>query len=97
MPPTVTAPAIGLDEETLRRLVPDYRVVLHNDDHNTMDHVVESLLRVVPSVGPEEAVRIMYEAHESGSATVIVCPKEPAEHYREGLEGRRLTATIEPV
>ena len=47
---TPALPETGLDEETLKRLVPPYRVILHNDDHNSMDHVVRSLLRCVPSL-----------------------------------------------
>ena len=90
-------PGTELDEETLSKLLPPYRVVLHNDDHNTMDHVIRSLLRCVPSLSPEEAATIMLEAHEKGQATVIECPKEAAEHYREALESCGLTATIEPA
>ena len=88
-------PGIEVQEETLRRLLPPFRVVLHNDDHNSMDHVVRSLLRSVPSLTVERAAEIMLEAHNHGQASVIVCPKEAAEHYRERLESCGLTATIE--
>lgn len=90
-------PGISFDEETLKRLLPPYRVILHNDDHNSMDHVVRSLLRSVPSLTIEEAVQVMMTAHENGQATVIECPKEAAEHYRDSLESCGLTATIEPA
>lgn len=89
------APRTDLDEEALLALVPPWRVVLHNDDHNTMEHVVESLVRCVPSLTVEEAAAIMLEAHTEGRATVVECPKEAAEHYRDALESRGLTATIE--
>lgn len=95
--PAGTAPVTGVDTETLERLLPPYRVVLHNDDHNSMDHVVRSLVRCVPSLGRERAAEIMLQAHNRGSSTVITCPKEAAEHYRVCLEGRGLTATIEPA
>ncbi len=95
--PALPAPVTVVDEETLKRLVPPYRVVLHNDDHNSMDHVVISLTRCVPSLTVERAVEIMFEAHNNGQATVIECPKEAAEHYRDCLESRGLTATIEPA
>ncbi len=88
---------VEVDEETLRALVPPWRVVLHNDDHNTMEHVVASLVRSVPSLTVEDATAIMFEAHHEGAATVIECPKEAAEHYRESLESCGLTATIEAV
>ncbi len=86
-----------IDEETLKRLLPPYNVILHNDDHNSMEHVVRSLLLSVPSMSPERAIEIMMQAHENGQAKVISCPKEAAEYYRERLEGFGLTATIEPA
>lgn len=92
---TTTLPAI--DEETLKRLIPPYRVVLYNDDHNSMDWVVLALVRSVPSLSFEQAMQIMFEAHEQGRATVIICPKETAEHYRERIETFKLTVTIEPA
>lgn len=90
-------PSITIDEDTLRRIIPPYRVILHNDDHNTMDHVVRTLLRCIPALSPEEAEQIMWTAHTCGQATVIECPKETAEHYRNCLESAGLTATIEPA
>ncbi|MEX1103605.1 MAG: ATP-dependent Clp protease adaptor ClpS [Dehalococcoidia bacterium] len=96
MPEAPVAPRIDLDTDALTRLLPPWRVILHNDDHNSMDHVVASLIRCVASLTIEQAVEIMFTAHEHGRAEVIACPKEAAEHYREKLESCRLTATIEP-
>lgn len=92
-----SSPGTAVDEETLKRLLPPYRVILHNDDHNSMDHVVRTLLRCVPALTLEEAGQIMWTAHTRGQATVIECPKETAEHYRNCLESAGLTATIEPA
>ena len=89
-------PRVDVDTDALTRLLPPWRVILHNDDHNSMDHVVASLLRCVPSLTVEEAVEIMFTAHNHGQAEVIACPKEAAEHYREKLESCGLTSTIEP-
>jgi ATP-dependent Clp protease adaptor protein ClpS len=83
------------DSETRPLILPPYAVILHNDDHNEMMYVVRSLVLCVPEVTPEQAVQIMLEAHESGRALVIVCPLERAELYRDRLESRGLTATIE--
>lgn len=91
------APATDIDPALLSKLIPPYRVILHNDDVNTMDHVVRALLRSVPSLSPGEATSIMLEAHEHGRAVVIECPKEAAEHYRARLESFGLTVTIEPA
>lgn len=81
----------------LTRLLPPYDVLLHNDDVNTMDHVVRALLRSVPSVDADRAFAIMWEAHTHGVAVVITCPLEPAELYRDRLQSFGLTATIEPA
>lgn len=92
-----TKPNVELDEETLKRVLPPYRVVLHNDDVNDMNYVVKALVRSVPALTRERAAEIMLETHNHGQATVIVCPKETAEMYRERLESCGLTATIEPA
>ena len=93
----MTTPAIETVPDTTTRplILPPYAVILHNDDHNEMAYVVRSLVICVPEVSGEEAVRIMLEAHQSGRALVIVCPLERAELYRERLQSRGLTATIE--
>ena len=92
-PQTPTLPDI--DDRT--QLLPPYNVLLHNDDVNSMDHVVRSLLRSVPGLSRLDAVRIMLEAHFTGVALVTTCPLELAELYRERLESCGLTATIEPA
>jgi ATP-dependent Clp protease adaptor protein ClpS len=81
---------------TTRKLAPRYRVLLHNDDFNTMEHVVESLIQTVPSLTVPQAVDIMMQAHQSGVALVITCELEHAEFYCETLCGHGLMSTIEP-
>ena len=83
-------------QRTLTRLLPPYKVLLHNDDYNSMGHVVHALRRVIPGMSRAEALHIMFQAHTDGVAVVVVCPKEPAEHYRDGLRSYGLTSTIEP-
>jgi ATP-dependent Clp protease adaptor protein ClpS len=90
-PETPTLP----DEDQRTEILPPYKVLLHNDDVNSMDHVVRSLMRSVPGIGRTAAMRIMLEAHLTGVALVTVCPLELAELYRERLESCGLTATIE--
>jgi ATP-dependent Clp protease adaptor protein ClpS len=89
---TITRPSTT----TVRKHAPRYRVLLHNDDFNSMEYVVESLLKVVPSLSMPQAVNIMMQAHVSGVAVVIICDLEPAEFYCEGLNGKGLTSSIEP-
>ena len=96
-PTAPTAPRTPTLPDTDRRthVLPPYKVLLHNDDHNSMDHVVRSLVRSIPGLGRAAAIRIMLEAHLSGVALVTTCPLELAELYRERLESCGLTATIE--
>lgn len=81
---------------TSRKLAPRYRVLLHNDNHNSMEHVVKALLTTVPSLTQPQAVSIMMEAHTNGIALVITCAQEHAEFYCETLKDQGLTSTIEP-
>ena len=85
-PPSVEPPSVAPIEETgtrdLTELLPPYRVQLHNDDHNSMDHVVDALLKTIPHMTTERAAEIMLQAHNHGQATVISCPLELAELYR---------------
>lgn len=83
--------------ETEQALEPPYAVILHNDDVNSMAHVVQSLMHCVPSLSRDDAFEIMMQAHEHGEARVIVAPREEAARYRNCLESRGLTATIEPA
>jgi ATP-dependent Clp protease adaptor protein ClpS len=81
---------------TTRKLAPRYRVLLHNDDFNPMEHVVQVLLQTVPSLTQPQAIDIMMEAHTNGIALVITCAQEHAEFYCETLKTHGLTSTIEP-
>ena len=78
------------------KLFPPYKVILFDDDYNEMDYVVAALLHTVNDLSRQEAERIMLTAHLTGSAIVVVCPKEIAEYYQERLLNYSLTATIEP-
>lgn len=91
---TETAPR----EKTRREMTtePPYKVVLHNDDYNPMEHVVEALIKVIPRMAEQRAISIMIEAHTNGKAVVTKCHKELAELYQEGLKAEGLKATVEP-
>lgn len=91
---------LQIDVEELTRLraklLPPYKVILHNDDYNDMDYVVFALLHSINNLTHSEAERIMLTAHLRGRAVAAVRPKEIAELYQERLLGFGLTATIEP-
>ncbi|WP_273846546.1 ATP-dependent Clp protease adaptor ClpS [Rubrobacter calidifluminis] len=95
---TQTVPGTKPAKETRSKVTgePPYRVILHNDDHTPMDHVVYALRKVIPRMSLPRAVSLMLEAHTRGKAVVARCHKELAELYQEGLQNEGLIATIEP-
>jgi len=76
--------------------LPPYRVLLHNDEVNTFEHVIRSILRLIP-MSPRKAVITTLEAHESGVALLLVTHQERAELYQEQFGSLQLTVTIEPA
>ncbi len=82
---------------TSRKLAPNYRVLLHNDDNNGMEYVVHVLTTTIPNLTEPRAINVMMEAHQYGMALVIVCAQEHAEHYCEVLKSNGLLSTIEPA
>ncbi len=78
------------------RMLPPYRVLLHNDDVNTVDHVVLSILRIT-TLSQEDAVDRTIEADTSGVALLLVTHLEVAELYQEQFTSCGLTVTIEPA
>lgn len=75
--------------------MPPFKVLLHNDDVNTFDHVIRSVVRLTP-IPPEEAVVKAIEAHETGVALLLVTHQERAELYAEQFATLNVTVTIEP-
>jgi ATP-dependent Clp protease adaptor protein ClpS len=92
-------PDVEVEQRTrsIEETLPPYVVVLHNDDVNSMDHVVRALLISVPELTLERAAEIMLAAHNHGQADVVTCPLERAELYRDRIESHGLTATIRRV
>jgi len=75
--------------------MPPWRVLLHNDDFNEMNFVVDSILRLTP-LSFDKAYRCMLEAHEHGLSLLLATHQERAELYRDQFQSKRLIITIEP-
>jgi len=69
----------------------DWRVIVRNDDHNTFDHVAQTLCRVLPGVSLEKGHELAEAIHNNGMAIVWSGPQEPAEHYWQQLKSAGLT------
>ncbi|MBK9126573.1 MAG: ATP-dependent Clp protease adaptor ClpS [Phycisphaerales bacterium] len=93
--PAQTRPNTEVQGEQSARLLPRYRVVLHNDDVNTFDHVIISILKLTP-LSRDEAIQRTLEADATGAALLLVTHQERAELYVEQFASRGLTVTAEP-
>ncbi|XP_024358029.1 ATP-dependent Clp protease adapter protein CLPS1, chloroplastic isoform X2 [Physcomitrium patens] len=98
--PTIDKPTPGRESEfdlkKKKKMSPPYRVMLHNDNFNKREYVVQVLLKAIPGMTVDIAVNVMNEAHINGIAVVIVCPQEDAEDYCMQLRTNGLLSSIEP-
>jgi ATP-dependent Clp protease adaptor protein ClpS len=90
------------------RQAPRYAIILHNDDHNGMDHVVLVLQKVF-QYEAEKCIQLMLEAHKTGRSVVWTGMLEPAELKADQIKScgpdpvmkahgaGTLLVTIEPV
>lgn len=76
--------------------LPPFRVLLHSDDHNSFDWVVDSITQITPH-NRERALVLMWEAHSTGVSLLLVTHKERAELYVDQFKTKNLTVTIEPA
>ena len=77
------------------RRLPLYKVLLHNDNVSTFDHVIQSVVRIA-ALTVEDAVVKAIEAHETGVTLLLVTHLERAELYVDQFTSVKLTVTIEP-
>jgi ATP-dependent Clp protease adaptor protein ClpS len=90
------------DSTSRTRTLPQYKVILLNDDVTTFEFVTDLLVRVFHKP-TSEARALTLEVHQRGSALVTVTNYERAELYVEQIRslarprGYPLAATIEPA
>jgi ATP-dependent Clp protease adaptor protein ClpS len=68
-----------------------WRVIVRNDDHNTFEHVAQTLARFIPGISVSRGMEIANVIHTAGRAIVYNGHQEPAELYWEQLKGAGLT------
>jgi ATP-dependent Clp protease adaptor protein ClpS len=78
------------------QMLPPWKVLLHNDDKNAMDYVVETIVELTP-LSKQDAELRMKEADDTGVALLLVTHKERAELYKDQFESKSLIVTIEPA
>src|SRR5262249_6017173 len=105
-PPTGTTTQPRPRDETAKRLLPPYNVILENDDFHSFEFVVE-VLRKVLGCSEERAFQLTHLAHTTGRAVIWTGAKEVAElkveqvrscrEVRGDLELGPLGCTLEPA
>ena len=68
-----------------------WRVIVLNDDHNTVEGVAGALSSTLPGVSYEQGMALANLIHNTGRAIVWSGAQELAEHYWEMLKGHGLT------
>jgi ATP-dependent Clp protease adaptor protein ClpS len=68
-----------------------WRVIVRNDNHNTFDHVAQTLASTIPGVSLDRGYQIADRIHNTGQAIVYSGHQEAAEHYWEQLKTAGLT------
>jgi len=68
-----------------------WQVVVLNDNHNTFDHVAESIAGTIPGLTLADGYRLANTIHNAGCAIVWSGGREAAESYWEALDGAGLT------
>jgi ATP-dependent Clp protease adaptor protein ClpS len=76
--------------------LPPWKVLLHNDDDNSRDYVVETIVQLTP-LNEQDATLRMEEADKTGVALLLATHKELAELYQEQFTSKGLVVTIEPA
>lgn len=76
--------------------LPPWKVLLHNDDKNSMDYVVATITQLT-TLNEQDAELRMKEADRTGVALLLTTHKERAELYQEQFTSKGLVVTIEPA
>lgn len=77
--------------QTVRKPYPNYKVIVLNDDENTFEHVVKTLMRYIPGMISDQAWALADQIHHDGQAIVWTGPLEQAELYHMQLTHAGLT------
>ena len=75
--------------------LPPWKVLLHNDDVNIMEDVIDAIVELT-TLRRQDAILRMLEAHTRGLVLLLTTHREHAELLQEQFTSKRLTVTIEP-
>lgn len=76
----------GTDQQNQVKMLPPYKVILHNDDVNSAPDVVRRIMEFV-HLDKLEAENKTLEAHQEGQSVLIITHKERAELIMDQFSG----------
>jgi len=74
--------------------LPPWKVLLHNDDVNSFEYVIDTIVGLTP-LKRTDALERTQEADKSGVALLLTTHQERAELYMDQFTSKGLTVTIE--
>lgn len=83
-----------LEEELITVTEKQRVIILHNDDYNTFDHVIECLVEICGH-GAEQAEQCAFITHFNGKCDVKKGPHEMLDKMYRKLKMRGLSVTLE--
>lgn len=87
-------PVCDSSESTKVNQLPPWKLILHNDDVNTAEHVVERVQEIL-SFDVDKALEVVIEAHEKGVAFLLTTHQEKAELFVDMFSSCGITVTAE--
>jgi len=72
------------------------QLIVHNDEHNTFDHVIQCFVDIIGH-SPEQSEQLSLLIHFKGKATVKTAPFDVLRPLKDGLVDRGLSAVIEKM
>ena len=78
-----------------RKLLPLWKVLLHNDDVNDVVYVMRTIVELT-ALNSQQSFICTAEAHKAGVSLLLTTHQEHAELLEEQFQSKRLTVTIEP-
>ncbi|MEL7237440.1 MAG: ATP-dependent Clp protease adaptor ClpS [Planctomycetota bacterium] len=79
-----------------RKSLPPWKVMLHNDEINAFEDVIDAILEITP-LNASRAVQVTYDAHCRGVSLILTTHRERAELFVEQFKTRQIRASAEPA
>jgi ATP-dependent Clp protease adaptor protein ClpS len=83
-------------QKTPPKMLPPWKVLLHNDDVNDRLHVVNTIMELT-HLNEQAAKTRTDEADKTGVSLLLITHQERAELYKDQFTSKGLTVTIEPT